>query len=257
MFKNLPLWIFSPDTGLREKLRLAVLGEFEGIDIDIKEAAALSEKYSTSYVRGMLDSFNHKAGAWELPFALDSEEGTYQAGLQELEKYCLIASEIGARTVKTVLKSMNFKERLNTVAGILNDCECRIAVEFPLSHKKESLFPLKGNVGAISNSFTWHLSGHSPEMLKEISGSSFYVEICDTNKNAGQTTDNCIYLPGETGVINLVGFLTALFESGYKGPVSPKLPDRNILAFPHEMAVRLLGGSFARVWKKVFKEKEG
>ena len=79
MFKNLPLWVFSPDTCLREKLRLAVLGEFEGIDIDIREAVELSEKYSPAYVKGMLDSFNLKTGAWELPFALDAEEEIYHS----------------------------------------------------------------------------------------------------------------------------------------------------------------------------------
>ena len=126
-----------------------------------------------------------------------------------------------------------------------------------VSRFQESLFLLEGNVGTIFNAFTWHLSGHNLETLKKIARSFFYVEICDTNKDAGQTPDNRIYLPGETGVIDLVGLLTALDGGGYKGPVSPKLPDRNIMALPSEMAVRLLGGSFTRVWEKAFKETEG
>lgn len=256
MFKNLPLWIFSPGTGLREKLRLAVLGEFEGIDIDIREAVELSEKHSPAYVKGMLDSFNVKVGAWELPFVMEAEEEIYQAGLRELERYCRIAREVGAYTAKTVMKSEVLKERLNTVAEILNDCGCRIAVEFPLSHEKESLFPLEGNVGTIFNAFTGHVSGHSPETLKKTARSFFYVEICDTDKDTWQTPDKRIYLPGETGVIDIVGFLTALAEGGFKGPVSPKMPDRNVMTLPPEMAIRLLGGAFTRVWK-VFKEKEG
>lgn len=250
MFKNLPLWIFSPGIGLREKLRLAVLGEFEGIDIDIREAVELSEKYSPAYVKGMLDSFNLKAGAWELSFALDAEEKIYNDGLKDIEKYCLIAREVGVYTAKTVMKSAAFKERLNTVAGLLNDYGCRIAVKFPLFKDTSPVF--KDNAGSIFDAWSWHVSGQGPETLRKTAHSFFYAEICDTNKDIGQTTGKRIYLPGETGVIDLKGILIALAEGGYKGPVSPGLPDRNILTLPSEMSVRLLGGAFTRVWKKAF-----
>ncbi|MBN1445215.1 MAG: sugar phosphate isomerase/epimerase [Candidatus Omnitrophica bacterium] len=282
MFKNLPLWIFSPDIGLREKLRLAVLGEFEGIDIDIREAVELSEKYSPSYVKGMLDSFNLKAGAWELPFALDAEEKTYKAGMEELEKYGRIAAEIGASAAiaiagaevleKDFRENSGFcRERLNSIAGILNGFGCRVAIDF-VSEKSSAgcHFSLEqvlemynsvksGKAGIIIDAYYWHLYGSSIERLKKTAGDSgVYARLCDTaaDNAAGNKTGRGIYLPGETGVIDLPVFLTALAESGYKGPVSPMMPDRNILTLPSEMAVRLLGGSFKRVWK-VFKEKEG
>jgi len=277
MFRNLPFEVFNTEVGLRERLRLAVLGDFESVDVDMQEAAALSGKYSAAYVKGMIDSFNMKAGAWLLPFALDSEEKIYKAGLEEIKRYGRIASEIGAFTVIAILQADVFekecrentgfyRERLDTVAGILNDSGCRIGVDFtsslPVNRCHFSLDKVlelcssvkSGNAGIILDAYYWHLSGGDTEGLKKTAGSfGVYARICDADSGTGRG----IYLPGETGVIDLAGFLTALSEGGYQGPVSPKLPDRNILALPYEIAIRLLGGSFARIWKKAFMEKEG
>ena len=72
MFKN-----FSPSelgikTNLREALRLATIGRFEGVDLPVDETIELVEKYSIDYVSGMYQSFNLKIGGLRLPIIVYS-----------------------------------------------------------------------------------------------------------------------------------------------------------------------------------------
>ncbi len=255
MYKNMSLGIFSEGTGLREKLRLASVGGFEGVDIDIKEATALLEKYSPAYVKGMIDSFNLKAGAWTLPFAVDAEEDVYAEGMKNLERYVRTAKEInvlrvlvagGASPDKT--RANLCRERFAFLTKLLKKDGCTVALDCPGGCNADM-----EDAGLVLNARRWHLSGGSVEDLKKISKDRVvYVRLGDVSVDK-----TGMYLPGETGVVDLAGFLSALAEIHYDGPVAPELPDRNLLTLPEEMAVRFLGGSLLRVWTGIFKETSG
>ena len=87
MYKVLPDAIFSEGTGLREKLRIAKVGEFNGININMEEVHTLVKDHSPAYVKGMLDSFNLKVGIWNLPFSLTADQKVYEKGLELLKEY--------------------------------------------------------------------------------------------------------------------------------------------------------------------------
>ncbi len=270
MFRNMPLGILSKDTGFREKLRLATVGGFEGIDINIEEVTMLSEQHSFDYIRGMLDSFNMKTGAWDLPFSLDAEEKIYSGNFEKLERYARAAKEISAFRVRTVFETDSGKfnfyaERLNPIADILGRYGCRIGIDFAYNpgelqnidypgQAAELLKTVKsGNAGIVLNARHWYLSGGNMERLKEITSDRIvYTWIGDVSPEKSEGR----YLPGETGVVNLQSFLEVLAEIGYEGPVTPEMPERNLVTLPEEIAVRLLGGSTLRVWNRVFIKKE-
>jgi len=267
MFRNLPLEIFDKETGLREKLRIATIGDFEGVEIDIKEAEDLVKKHSPAYVKGMLDSFDMKAGVWQLPFSLDADQKVYEKGLEELDNYARTASYIGAFRVISFIEGQDerlkdklnfYMERLGPVAKVLNNYGCRIGIGFE-DHK--NFLPAEitrlfkkiktENAGCVLSARQWHLAGGKPGDLRKISKDEVvYAMVGDISvENQGK------YLPGETGVIDLPLFLNTLAEIGYDGPVAPEIPDRDLLTIPAELAVRLLGGSFLKVWEKTFTER--
>lgn len=250
----MPLGVLSQNTGLREKLRLATVGGFEGIDIDIEEAASLAEKHSPAYIKGMMDSFNLKAGAWVLPFSLDADKKGYGEGIKQLERYARTAKAINALRVLAVIRAADkakagfYSERLRPVAKLLGAYGCTIGVDAAGGPAEVK------DAGVVLNARHWHLSGGNVQELKKIvKDRVVYVRLGDVN--ADKTGK---LLPGETGVVDLAAFLSVLADAGYDGPVAPELPDRNLLALPEEFAVRLLGGSTMQVWNKVFlKEKQG
>jgi sugar phosphate isomerase/epimerase len=271
MFRNMPLEMLNKSTGLREKLRLAVVGSFEGIDINIEEVTLLSEKHSIAYVKGMIDSFNIKTGAWSLPFSLDAEGEVYSEGLKQLEVYAKTAKGISSPLTLASIhltdkqKLIFYAERLNLVSDILSRYGCKIGLDVVDNNgnmKDITSFGQiselcktieSGNAGIVLNARHWHLAGGSVEGLKQIAGKNlFYVKVGDVpvDNSTGR------YLPGETGVVDLPAFLKVLAEIDYDGPVTPEMPDRNLMTLPEEMAVRLLGGSTLRVWNETFIKTE-
>ncbi|MCX8081879.1 MAG: sugar phosphate isomerase/epimerase [bacterium] len=269
MFRTLPADVFDKDTGIREKLRLATIGSFQGVEINIEEISILIKEHSPAYVKGMFDSFNLKAGIWKLPFSLDSEQRIYDKGIEKLENYARNASYLEAFRAVTYIELGSSKllkdnisfyiERLYSVAKILNDYGCKIGIYF--EHHKHFL-PVEitrlcnkiktGNAGFVLSARQWYLSGGEIGELKKVSKEDIvYVLVGDiSSEKKGR------YMPGETGIINIPVFLNTLADVGYDGPVSPEIPDRELLTIPSEIVVRLLGGSLLKVWKKAFTEKQ-
>ncbi|HOL22214.1 MAG TPA: sugar phosphate isomerase/epimerase [bacterium] len=268
MFRILPAAIFDKETGLREKLRIATVGGFEGIEIDIQETDDLVKRHSPAYVKGMLDSFNLKAGVWKLPFSLSSDQNAYEKGLEELEIYARTASYIEAFRVISFIEVQGGKlskdtldfymGRINSVAKVLSNYGCRIGIGFEdhryfLSGEVMRLCRKvkTGNAGFVLSARHWHLSGGDTGELSKISKDEIvYVLVGDVSPESKGK-----YLPGETGVIDLPLFLNTLAEAGYDGPVAPEMPDRDLITVPSELAVRLLGGAFLKVWNRVFMDK--
>jgi sugar phosphate isomerase/epimerase len=53
---------------------------------------------------------------------------------------------------------------------------------------------------------------------------------------------------GETGVIDIVGFLRALMEIGYDGHVTPEPFDERLRSLPIREAVKKAGEAVNKVW---------
>ncbi|MCM8830364.1 MAG: sugar phosphate isomerase/epimerase [Candidatus Omnitrophica bacterium] len=269
MFRVLPVDIFDKETGLREKLRVATVGGFEGIEIDIQETHTLVRQHSPAYVKGMLDSFNLKAGVWKLPFSLNSDQRTYEKGLECLDNYARTASYLEAFRVISFIDTQNGKllknnlnfyiERINSVAKVLANYGCKIGIgiedhRYFLSAEITRLCrKIKtGNAGFVLSARHWHLSGGETGELKKVSKDEIVYVLVGDVSSENKARD----LPGEAGVVNRPLFLNTLTEVGYDGPVSPEIPDRDLLTIPCELAVRLLGGAFLKVWNRVFTDRQ-
>lgn len=283
MFKNLSFENLGIKTEMREALRLAKLGNFEGADIDIVQAESLCGKHSFAYLKGMFDSFGIKPGAWRLPMDIADTETGFNKSLEEIAPFMATAEKIGALRALVLLPSgsENFScedfcailpERLSILGAIAAKHSCRIGVQLPeiqqsvKTYKHTYSFSLNqavdlcrktstGNAGIVFDTFIWHSEGSRKEDLQKLGNNDIvYVKLSDAGAKPSdeirQTNER--RLPGETNTVNLTLAMKLLCEIGYKGPVTPVSEERRITALPHEIAVILSGGYLAGLWKKVF-----
>ena len=77
------------------------------------------------------------------------------------------------------------------------------------------------------------------------------VHINDAAEGRGpdEQIDNDRRLPGESGVIDLAGFLQGLDAIGYTGPVTPEPFSAKLRGMPAEEAIRTTAEALFAVWK--------
>lgn len=283
MFRN-----FSPDainikTTLIERLRLAKIGNFEGMDISILECFKFSKEDKIEKIKNLFDAFDIKIGGWGLPFNIDEEKNKFDEDIKKLEEYLKIAQKISAFRVYTWIKPFsdelpyreNFqlhRDRIKEICEIMEKYGCRLGIEFVGTkklregHKYEFIWNLKqimelieevkrDNIGILLDSWHLYASDGKIEEIKKLKGNNIiYVHVNDAPEiPKEELIDNERFLPGETGVIDIVGFLKAIKETGYDGPVTPEPFNKRVNQLPDEIAVRLTGGYLLKVWEKVFK----
>ena len=81
------------------------------------------------------------------------------------------------------------------------------------------------NVGLLHDCWHWYTSGGTVEEILTLSPQDIiYVHVNDAPANVDRDAqmDNIRALPGETGVIDIVGYLNALKTIGYTGCVTPE-----------------------------------
>lgn len=108
------------------------------------------------------------------------------------------------------------------------------------------------NVGVLLDSWHWYASrGTLKDILRLKGRDVVYVHVNDAPANVplDRLLDNVRHLPGETGVINLVGFLRALGSIGYDGPVTPEPFSEKVNRMEPEEAVKATGEALGRVWR--------
>ncbi|MCS7181094.1 MAG: hypothetical protein NZ891_07085, partial [bacterium] len=141
MFRNLSPEAINIKTTLLERLRLAKLGNFEGMDISIVECFEFSKNDRIEKIRNLFDSFDIKIGGWCLPFNIGEEETKFNEDIAKLEEYLGIAQKITALRVYTWIipfsDDLPYKEnfefhikRAQKVCRLLEKYRCKIGFEF-------------------------------------------------------------------------------------------------------------------------------
>lgn len=262
MFRN-----FSPDainikTTLIERLRLAKIGNFEGMDISILECFEFSKEDKIEKIKNLFDAFDIKIGGWGLPFNIDEEKNKFDEDIKKLEEYLKIAQKISAFRVYTWIKPFsdelpyreNFqlhRDRIKEICEIMEKYGCRLGIEFVGTkklregHKYEFIWNLeqimeliekvkRDNIGILLDS--WHLyasDGKIEDIKKLREKDIIYVHVNDAPEiPKEELIDNERFLPGETGVIDIVGFLRVIKETGYDGPVTPEPFNKRVNQLP-------------------------
>ncbi|MEM2788283.1 MAG: sugar phosphate isomerase/epimerase family protein [Candidatus Bathyarchaeia archaeon] len=281
MFRNLSPYAIGIRKTLEENVRLAKLGDFQGVDVNIVEVSRIVGEKSLEYLRRIFLEEGIRPGGWWLPFDWRGGVNVYERGLNDLRRLAPLAAEIDCRRALTFILPFsddkpfdeNFRwhvSRLKPIAEILRESGCMLGLEFVgteslrAGRKYTFIYNLDGilslcraleseNVGVLLDSWHWYASGGTLEDLMKLKGKDIvYVHVNDAPPNVplSKLIDNVRCLPGETGIIDLVGFLRVLKNLGYDGPVTPEPFSEKVNRMKPEDAVRVTGEALKSVWRR-------
>ena len=234
---------------LSNALSLASQHGFAGLDFNAGEVADLIEQHGVEYVKDLFAQAGVKPGGWGLPTEWRGTEEKWRDELDHLPRLAHAASAIGGtRTATWIMPCSNDRdweenltfhiERFLPISRVLAHEGVHLGLEFigPKTLRESQKFPfvhtmsqmldmtrqIGDNVGLLLDCWHWYTShGTIAELHNLAPEQVVYVHVNDAPAGIpiDEQQDHTRALPGATGVIDIVGFLTALKSIGYDGPV--------------------------------------
>ena len=250
---------------LREGLALAERHGFGGFDSQLVPLHEEVERHGASAIRDLYLQHGLRIGAWNLPFMpYRVTEEEWRDGLAKLPPMLASARALGAtRAGMWIMPGSDeraFEEnfefhvaRFRPIARLLADHGIRLGLEFigpetilrkfqhPFVRSVSSILQLARaigpNCGLLIDAWHWHCAGGTREDLSVLTRELLvHVHVDDAPAGVPLTelVDNRRKLPCTTGVIDIDGFMQALAEADYDGPVTAEPFDPEISALPAE-----------------------
>lgn len=281
MLKNLNPGMIGVKANLRESIAWAGRFGFRSVDFSITEALTLADEIGIDGVRALFERADVFPGSWGFPVNYREDEATWREGLMALPRQAEFALELGCtRTATWILPASdertfqdNFTfhvDRLRPAAQILADYGCRLGLEFigpktlraPRTHNfihtMDGMLALgaaigTGNVGLLLDLFHLYTShGDLDDMRKLQRDDIVVVHINDAQAGLAvdEQIDNQRALPGETGVMDITGFLQTLRDVHYDGPITTEPFSQRVRDMQPEEAVRATSAAMDAVWQQ-------
>jgi len=276
MYKALNTGAIGVRADFARAVELASKHGFKGIYISPGEVLRIGPDKA----RQMLENHYLVAAGFGLPVEYRRDEETFRKGLAELPRQAEAAAAVGctrcstwitpASNDRTFEENFEFhRQRLGEVAKILANYKIRFALEFVgpktsrAGRKHEFIYTgppmLKlceaigtGNCGLLLDCWHWYTSGGTVEDFSRYSNASI-VDVHVNDAPAGvpveEQKDNVRGMPGETGVIDIRGFLQGLKKIGYDGPLMAEPFSDRLRKMEAEDAVRATKESLDKIWK--------
>ena len=266
---------------LDQAIAAARTGGFEGLEIPVAHVADLIDRHGPDAVRAKFADANVRPAAFGLPVEWRQDEARWRADLENLPRCARAAQALGVTRCATWVLPMSDERPLNEnirfhvdrfkpIAATLAEHGVRLGLEFigPKTMRDSQKYPflyrmfdmldlgrkIGPNVGLLLDA--WHLytsHGTLDDLRKLKADDVVYVHVNDAPPGipVDQQIDNVRDLPGATGVIDIAGFLRALKEIGYDGPVTPE-PFKNELKDLPDDAARLktVGNAMRDIFSK-------
>jgi len=232
-----------------EMIEKAVKYGFEAILPVPAQLAAMTKAQQQEFLATM-KSQNISWDAAGLPVDFRKDEVLFEEGLAELPRLANALQTCGVNRMSTWIMPThqeltymeNFKQharRLKTVTEILKDFGIKLGLEYvgPKTltslHKYPFLSSMKEafeliheinvpNLGIQLDSFHWYCAEENVADIESLTRDQ--IVTCDLNdatagRSVAEQIDGERELPGDSGVIDLQGFIHALIKIGYDGPV--------------------------------------
>lgn len=237
------------EDSLDRGIELAQLGGFEGLEVSgetIRDAVA---REGGAAVRARFDGAGIRAAGFGLPVNFRGDDYDEEAGIATLKPIARAMREIGVTRCSTwIMPADNARNhdamwdlhvsRLGPLNGVLHDHGISFGLEFvgPKTLRDGFRYPfvytLKGmlsmcaaigpGTGLLLDIFHLFTSGGTLEQLRQTPRSrivNVHLNDARPGRELWEQIDNERELPGATGVLDLPGFLGALKEIKYDGPV--------------------------------------
>lgn len=230
--------------------------------------------------KSILENHYLKAAGFGLPVQFRRDDAEFQKGIKGLPQLAEAAAGIGCTRCSTWISpgsnDLTFQEnfeihrkRLGHAARILDQNGIRLGLEFVgpktsrASRKYEFIWNAEGmlklckatganNVGLLLDSWHWYTSGGTvDDFAKWNRNTVIDVHVNDAPRGVpvDQQKDNVRAMPGETGVINIKGFLQGLRKLQYDGPVMVEPFSQRVRDLPTEKAIQATKDSLDKIWK--------
>lgn len=280
MYPNLNAPALGVQATLAETIDYAAHNDFKGIDFSIVEAYEIADQHGVDFVRNLFYAKGILPGSFGFPVEFRKDEATWHAGLEALGAQAELAAALGCTRTATWLQPAhderdflgNFRfhvTRLRPAAEILAAHGIRLGLEFigprtlraprqfRFIYTLEGMLALAaaidtGNVGLLLD--IWHLytSRGTIDQVRELRNQDIvvvHINDAPTGIPIDDHIDNQRALPGETGVLDIDGFLRALAAIHYDGPVTAEPFSQRVRDMQASDAVRLTAESVHGVWQ--------
>ncbi|MDF9798552.1 sugar phosphate isomerase/epimerase [Catalinimonas alkaloidigena] len=254
--------------GQKELIDLASKYGFESVSA---HSAYLAD-ISSSEREKLLADMKQKNLVWGnagLPVQFRNDRSTFEADLKALPKHAEGLEKAGVNRITTWIMPnhptlnylQNFREhaiRLREVAKILGDHNIRFGLEYvgpktlqnakeypfmrSMAETKELITAIgEPNVGFVLDSFHWYTAGENVNDILTLNNSE--VVACDLNDARSgfsrlEQIDGKRELPMSSGVIDIKGFLNALIQIGFDGPIRAEPFNQELRDMEDEAAVK-------------------
>lgn len=225
---------------------------FEGIEVGADQVANLLDERGADGAKRVFADAGVRPAAFGLPVDWRGSADKWKADLEKLPRQARAAQALGiTRTATWVLPGSNERawdaqwdfmtERFRPIAEVLGDHGISIGLEFigpktlrdtfkyPFVHTMHAMVSLGRdigpNVGLLLDCWHWYTAHNTVDDLRRLKAREVvYVHVNDApaGVETDKQVDNTRALPGETGVIDIAGFLKTLRQIGYDGPVTPE-----------------------------------
>ena len=279
MFKSLTPGALGVKGSLEELIAYAKNAGFQGVDVNIQEITSLVNENGADHVKSMFANANLQVGAWGLPVNWRGDSDEFKESLSKLGDYAAAGAAVGATRVAQWVPAAsddlkfrdNFQwhiDRFKPIAEVLAEHGCRLGLEFigprtlrvdkpyGFIHSMDGMLALcyaigTGNMGLLLDCWHWYTGlGTLSDLMGLTNDDIVHVHVNDApaGVDVSEQIDNKRALPSETGVIDLVGFLKAVNDAAYDGPVSPEPFSQEVRAMPAEEAVCATHDALNRGW---------
>ena len=251
MYKALsPGAVHCKPGNLRDAIALAKKHGFGGVEFNPRDVRSIDGEFGAGTVRGWFEEAGVRPAGFGLPVEWRRDEAKWREGLEGLPALARAAASLGCKRCMTwILPSSDDLERdenwafhvarFTPAATILADHGISLGLEFigpkTMREARNHIFiyrmeemlalgrEIGPNVALLLDVWHWYTSGGTLEALRELKPEQVvYVHVSDAPAgiDVDEQIDNRRALPGETGVIDIAGFLRALDAIGYDGPIT-------------------------------------
>jgi sugar phosphate isomerase/epimerase len=253
---------------MTDSIRLAGQYGFEAIEPVLGELAVLSDS-AMDQLREELKGKGLALGAAGTATPIGRSQEQFGAWLGELPKLAAALQRAGGKRMVTWIScgdaKLTYREnfrlharRVGEIATVLDNHGLSFGLEYigpktswtrqryPFIHTMQEMKELiaetgKRNVGFLLDSWHWYTAGESPADILSLRNEQI-VGVHLNDAPAGipvdQQVDNRRALPATTSVIDIAGFLGALLQVGYDGPVAAEPFDAELGKLPPDQALQ-------------------
>ena len=279
MYKSLSAGAIGVSGSTREIAELAGRHGFRAIDFNAAEAADLIDAGQLDSLKSLYATNGLRVAAMGLPVQFRGDAETFDRDLTALPRLAAAAAAMGCDRCATWIlpasDELTFEEnfelhrsRLAACATVLGAEGIRLGLEFVgpatsrAGKRHEFIYDMAGmlglceaigtgNAGLLLDCWHWYCTEGTVDQIAAL-GAEQVVLVHVNDAPAGlavdEQVDNRRAMPGQTGVIDIAGFLGALARIGYDGPVMAEPFSDAVRALPPDEAVRATSESLDRIF---------